>query len=61
MLTFLRDCLTQCCFPYILRAYIFSHYDKKNMYDIRKRFLSYPVNPKCKEVLFKIMNHIYLC
>lgn len=26
---------------------------------MRTNFLSFPVNPKCKEVHFKIMNHIY--
>ncbi len=29
------------------------------MSEIRKKFLTFPVNQKCKEVHFKIMNHIY--
>lgn len=57
---FLRDCLIHQCFPGpVLRNYIFRHYEKKEVCKIRTNFLSFPVNPKCKEVHFKILNHIY--
>jgi len=49
---FLRDCLVH-QFPYrpVLRNYIFRHYKKEEVCKIRTNFL---VNPKCKEVHFKI-------
>lgn len=31
----------------------------KDVSEIRTNFLLFPVAPKCKEVNFKIMNHIY--
>ncbi len=56
----LRNCLLQRCFlGSVKRSYIFCHFDKKKVSEIRTNFLTFPVNPKRKKVHFKIMNHIY--
>ncbi len=42
---FLRNCLIQSCFPGpVKRSYIFSHFDKKKVSEIRTNFLTFPVN-----------------
>lgn len=41
---------------------LFSRTSKEILYilsEIRNNFLTFPVKSKCKEVHFKIMNHIY--
>ncbi len=44
---FLRNCLIQRCFPGpVKRSYIFSHFDKKKVSEIRNNFLTFIRNVK---------------
>lgn len=57
---FIRNSLTTHYYPFQLkRKFILKDYDAETSRKIRKRYLSYPLLPKAKEVYFKILNEIY--
>nr|XP_017212910.1 uncharacterized protein LOC103911478 [Danio rerio]XP_017212911.1 uncharacterized protein LOC103911479 [Danio rerio] len=58
----LRSLLTKEYFPLPVKRKVLSErFSKANTIDIRKRYLSFPLLPKMKEVHFKTINDIYPC
>lgn len=57
---FIRNVLTSHYYPCQLkRKYVLSDYSVVEAKKIRKRYMSYPIPHKAKEVVFKILNDIY--
>ena len=55
----IRNVLNTQYYPCQLRKYVLRDYNDIEARKIRKRYLSYPIPHKAKEVTFKILNDIY--